>query len=311
MKKIGLILFIIFSFFCFSSLAQLPVEKPVVIRLAQNKKLCLEKTDSLKLILNTYAELPTQEWLLLPSNESDFYYLKTVDDYYLILDADSTQIVNSCHLTIAEPDNDAYKFSVSPTVDNSWFFVPKLNPDLSLQSYKGGEHIFAIPQQEFGTNAFLLDTIPPRRPKPNVTAFPVLACSAGFLSNSQNVPLYGADATAYKAGMYPAQYIIRIYLSPNRKDRLDVIVFDDVKQIRRDKTYLLEPTGAKAQVVINVVKNDKSIARLDKAVCEIKNINWLNNNIEFRVEGATLLKGDKDKITPVYDFIYKGLIRLQ
>lgn len=310
MKKSILILALL-SFYLWQALAaKLPVGKLVSIRLAQKKELCLEKTDSLKLVLNSYAELPTQEWYILPSGETDFYYLKTADDYHLILDADSTQIVNSCRLTIAQPDHDDYKFSVVAQGDNLWSFVPKLNPDLSLQSYKGGVEIYAIPQQEFGTSTFIIDSVPVRRLKPSLTAFPVLACSAGLLANEKNVSVYGADATAYKAGMYPAQYIVRIYLSPNRKDRLDVVVFDDVKQISRERTYLVKP-NAKAHAVITLVKNDKQIARLEEAVCRIMDINWVNNSIEFRLEGAQGFSDSNKNPLPIFDFIYKGLIRLQ
>lgn len=311
MKKIFLIFFLL-SVYCFSLLmAQLPVQKAVAIRLQQNKKLCFEKTDSFQLILNTYAELATQEWKILPSDEPDFYYMQSAGEYHLILDSDTTQIVNSCHLTVAPPEGDDYKFSFKLLSPNQWCIAPKSNPDLCLQTYKGGNMVYALPQQEFGTSAFLIDTIPPRRPKPALTSFSALACDAGLLMDGKPQPVYGADATFFQAGMYPAQYIVRVYLSPDRKNRIDVIVFDDVKLLRRDKTYSVRANGPKAQPVVTLVKNDKTQLKLDEAVCKIMNINWTNNTIEFRLEGAKSISTNNQNQLPQYDFIYKGLIRLQ
>lgn len=300
------LLFSVFLFSAFTVLAQVPVNKRVVVRLAQNKKLCLEKNDSLKLQLSTYAELAPQEWRILPSTEDGFYYLKTLDDYNLVLDLDTTQIVNSCHLTIAEPDSDIYKFKFQQD-GKQWSIIPKLNPDLCLQSYKSGNLIYAIPKQEFGTSNFVIDTIPARRPKPRMQNFSAMACEAGLLIDEKPVMLFGADATYFKSNLYPAQYIIRIYLSQDRKDRIDVIVFDDLRQVRQEKVYSIKFKGPKTQPIVSLIKNDKDVDRLDEAICKVLNINWRDNTIEFRLEGAH--KASESK--PIYDFIYKGLIRMQ
>lgn len=312
MKRLFVFLFCLSCISVLVSSQQVVLQKPIVIRLSADKSLYLTKTESLMPELGVYKELPNQEWKILPSGEDSLFYLQTQDGYYLKLEKDSTSEVNTCSMTIAEPYSDEFKFRIVASGQGDWQISPKQDLNQYLQPYHNQNVIYAMPLSEFGTSAFTIDTVPYRRPKPTYTRFESLDCGLGILINEKPFPVFGGDATSYPAnGMYPAQIIIRFFTNLGHTDRIELVIFDDIRQISRGRKYAITPKGNRTQPKVTIIKNNKAVAKVDDADCVLTMLNWSSGTIEFILQKGLMVGIDGTKKAEVIDLAYKGTIRMQ
>jgi len=275
-------------------------------------KKCLQKAEPDRLIIAPYTETSCQQWTIVPSGEADYYYLKTSDDFYLKLDSDTT--TEGCLLSKEIPNTDAYKFKFSDLTQNNLQISNKLKPNSYLQPNNDESFICVENNLEPVTVPFRIDTVPYHRPKPRYTHFEVLESDAGILVDGKEIPVYGADATFYKGGgLYPAQLIVRIFTSADKKDRIEIYLFDDILRIRKTKTYTLPPkTDNKKLLNVLVFKRDKMAQRLAGQTCKLSSLNFKANTMELCLEKwqpeYKILKTLK---LPVFDIAFKGMVRIQ
>jgi len=312
MKKLLVLSILACSLSAFT-FAQLPVNKAIKIFFSADKKQCLQKTDSLNLSLALYKEKPNQEWRIIVSNEPNFYYLQTADGYYLKLNMDTTNR-HSCNLTLAPPTSDQYKFSFNLTDSKDWEISTKLLPNNFVQPINNTTSISVMPKEEFGTSTFVIDTVPYRRPKPNYTKFENSMCEGGVLVDEKPITIYGIDATFYQGGgMYPAQFILRVFTSADKKDKIEILVFDDIRKIRKNKSYVIQADGAKNQPSIKLYKNDKPIDLLNQATLNLEIVSISTNTFDLIVSSAKKVETTTTtkNTLPIYDIAIKGMYLLQ
>lgn len=287
------------------------INKSVVFYVGKNK--CLQKTDPDRLIIAPYTEAAGQEWIIVPSDEAGYYYLKTNNNYYLKLDPDTT--TEGCLFSTEIPSTDDYKFKLSQLADNNWQITNKLKPSSYLQPNNDESFICVIPPgSETEIGSVRIDTVAYRRPQPRYTHFEALECDAGILIDEKGIPVYGADATFYKGGgSYPTQLIMRIFTSEDKKDRIEIYLFDDILRIRKTKTYTLSPkANNKKLLTVLVFKRDKIAQRLTGQTCKLSSISFKANTMELCLEKwEPEYKMLKPLKLPVFDIAFKGVVRIQ
>ncbi|MDR3705357.1 MAG: hypothetical protein P4L28_05570 [Paludibacteraceae bacterium] len=307
MKKIVVFLALISTINIHSQI----INKSVVFHVGKNK--CLQKTDLDRLIIAPYTEAEGQEWVIVPSDESGYYYLKTNNNYYLKLNTDTT--AEGCLFSTEIPATDDNKFKLSLLAENNWQIANKLKPNSYLQPNNDESFICVIPPgSETEIGSFRIDTVAYRRPKPRYTHFEELESDAGILIDEKEEPVYGADATFYKGGgAYPTQLIVRIFTSTDRKDRIEIYLFDDILRIRKTKTYTLSAkVNNKKLLTVLVFKRDKIAQRLTGQTCKLSSISFKANTMELCLEKWELeYKMLKPLRLPVFDIAFKGVVRIQ
>jgi hypothetical protein len=305
MKKIILFLALISAIHVYSQI----INKSVIFYMG---KKCLQKTDSDRLIIAPYVETAGQQWVIVPSGEADYYYLKTGDAYYLKLDPDTT--AEGCLLAKEMPNTDAYKFKLSHLSENNWQISNKLKPNSYLQPNNDESFICVVNNLEPGMVPFRIDTVPYHRPKPHYTHFELLESDAGILIDEKEIPVYGADATFYKGGgIYHAQLIVRIFTSLDKKDRIEIYLFDDILRIRKTKTYTLLPKANNKKLLdVLVFKRDKITQHLIGQTCKLSSVSFKANMMELSLEKwQPEYKMLKTLKLPVFDIAFKGVVRIQ
>lgn len=309
MKKL-LVFLTFFSFLCFQGLAQLPVNKPVKIILADEKYSCLQRGSDYMFTIAPYNELPTQEWIIVPANEPNIYYLQLATKQYLkFYSYGNFASFSFAYDSLRIDSIDRYKFIIKPTSENEWEISPKKNPNLFLQQHGITPNIFAEPKNGYLGTTFIIDTIPYRRPKPTLLTLKNSRCDAGVLKNLQTISVFGADATCFQpGGMYPAQFLLKIYLSADKKDRLEILVFDDVRRLRK-KSYTIQENGPKNQPSIKVYVGDKINKMLNKGIIKLNMLVLTNNTFSLFVSEAA--NTTDELVNPaVYDIAVKGIYML-
>lgn len=289
------------------------VDKPVILSLATDKNKCLQKNDTLGLDIATYKEKPNQEWKIISSADSGYYYLKTGDNYYLRRNADT--LAEHCSFSPENGATDEFKFKFEPLAENNWLLSCKAAPSSYLQP--NNEDICLMPRVEgLGVEAFRIDTVPYRRPKPRYTHFDQSGCDVGILVDEKEIPVYGADATFYKGGgMYQAQLIVRLYTSADRKNRIDIYLFDDVLRIHRTKIYTLNTNQPNKKLLnVLVIKQNKIEQLLLGATCKLSSVSFRANTMELYLEKWTSAAPKSAKASVkqhTYDVAFKGEVRIQ
>lgn len=287
------------------------INKPVVFYMGKNK--CLQKTTPDRLSLAPYTQAEGQEWTIVPSGEGGYYYLKTNNNYYLKLNSDTT--AEGCLFTTETPSSDDYKFKFTPLAENNWQITNKLKPNNYFQPNNDESFICVTPPcSEAEPASFSIDTVACSRPKPRYTRFEALECEAGMLIDEKDTPVYGADATFYKGGgAFPTQLIVRIFTSEDKKDRIEIYLFDDILRIRKTKTYTLSTkANNKKLLTVLVFKRDKIAQHLTGQTCKLSSISFKANTMELYLEKwMPEYKMVKPLKLPVFDIAFKGVVRIQ
>ena len=309
MKRNFIFLILISSLHLFV-FAQLPVNKPVKILYGADTKQCLQKTDSLSLSLGLYIEKQNQEWKIIPADEPSYYYLQTTDGFYLNFYSYELKDIYAIYLTQHLEFTDDFKFRITSNAQNEWKISPKQKLDFFIQpSINDIFRITAAPKQEFSTTTFIIDTIPYRRPIPTLTKFEKTICEAGVTIDLKSIEIFGVDATFYKpGGMYPAQFIVRIYVSEDKKNKIEIVIYDDIRRIGNKKSYKVEPKGERTQPLIRLFVDDKPYGVLTQATITLKIPSLRNNTFDLLIQDATnIQESNENNDTPVYDIAVKGV----
>lgn len=304
-----------------SAFSQLPVNKNVKFIFSKNEYRCLQKDSYNKFSVDSYKDLPTQSWKILPTDEADLYYLQLSTGEYLQCIFHNRFIGFSFSDSLALTDADNFKFAIKPTGFNNWSISPKKDRQLFLQQYGATPNVVAEPKMIFPEANFLIEYIPIKpqkktnsnsisegesysRPVPDLVSLTNSLCDVGILKNLNPIALYGATATFYPpGGRYPSRFLLRIFLSENEEDRMEILIYDDVRKAR-NKSYVLEPLSEKHQSSIKFYKKDKLSGIMNKATIDLDLLIVRNNIFTLSISKAIATEGG---ILSEYDIVAEGI----
>ncbi len=306
--------FFIFFKVCFLfAYPQVITNKAVKILYGADENKCLQKSSSQQLTISQYKEKANQEWFITPSLDSKFYLLRTADSSYLCSYKGKLKGVSFCQFKSTVDDSDEYKFHFTPKKNGGWSISPKNQSEYFLQPKMSSDSIIVAPKTEFSTTTFLIDTIPYRRPIPPLKRFEKAMCAVGVTKDLKSLEVFGVEATFFQpGGMYPTQFVVRIYLSSDKQDKLEIVIYDDIFKIRKKKSYYVIPKGSQTQPYIRLFSDDQVYSVLNNAEIVLQISNLRNNSFNLLIQKANVVNElEENKAKPFYDIALKGVYLLQ